>query len=114
MYKSVMVIVTPCRSDLSTKGLSPLSHLSDGRLTLALVKSCSVLQYLRFLALIPKTGVQQGMLEYVDVIEATWVKVEPSGRESHWNVDGELLEHNSICASIHRGVVPIFGRGVEA
>lgn len=57
MYKSVMVIVTPCRSDLSTKGLSPLSHLADGRLTLALVKSCSILSYLRFLAAIPKTGV---------------------------------------------------------
>ena len=56
VYKSVMVIVTPCRSDLSTKGLSPLSHLADGRLTLALVKSCSVLSYLRFLAAIPKTG----------------------------------------------------------
>ena len=53
------------------------------------------------------------MLDYVDVHSASWVKVEPQGRESHWNVDGELLQHNSICASIHRGVIPIFGRGVE-
>lgn len=59
------------------------------------------------------TGVYQGMLEYVDIVEASWVKVEPQGRESHWNVDGELLQHNAICASIHRGVVPMFGRGVE-
>ena len=55
-YKSVMIIVTPCRSDLSAEGLSPLSHLADGRLTLALVKRCSIAQYLRFLALIPRTG----------------------------------------------------------
>ena len=55
-YKSVMVIVTPCRSDLSAEGLSPLSHLADGRLTLALVRRCSVASYLRFLALIPRTG----------------------------------------------------------
>ena len=55
-YKSCMVIVTPCRSDLSAAGLSPLSHLSDGRLTLALVRQCSILDYLRFLALIPRKG----------------------------------------------------------
>ena len=58
-------------------------------------------------------GVRAGMLSYVDVVEVLWAKVEPQGRESHWNVDGELLQHNSICASLHRGVVPVFGRGVE-
>ena len=55
-YKSVMIIVTPCRSDLSARGLSPLSHLADGRLTLALVRRCSIAQYLRFLIAIPRTG----------------------------------------------------------
>ena len=52
-------------------------------------------------------------LEYVEVVEATWVKVEPQGPVSHWNVDGELLEHTSITAAVHRGVVPVFARGVE-
>ena len=55
-FKSIMVIVTPCRSDLSEQGLSPLSHLADGRLTLVLVKRCSVAAYLKFLIAIPRTG----------------------------------------------------------
>lgn len=55
-YKSIMAVVTPCRSDRSTLGLSPFSHLADGRIHLVLVKDCSVLQYLKFMASIPVQG----------------------------------------------------------
>ena len=55
-YKGIMVVVTPCRSDRSTLGLLPYSHLNDGRLHVILIRSCSVLQYLRFLASIPQRG----------------------------------------------------------
>lgn len=51
-----MAIVTPCRSDLSPAGLSPHSHLADGRIRLVLVRKCSQIDYLRFLTSIPKTG----------------------------------------------------------
>ena len=57
-FKSIMAIVTPCRSDQSTLGLAPFSHLSDGRIQLVLVKECSILQYLQFLASIPQSGEQ--------------------------------------------------------
>lgn len=55
-FRSVMAIVTSCRSDLSPAGLSPHSHLADGRIRLVLVRKCSQLDYLRFLASIPKSG----------------------------------------------------------
>lgn len=55
-FKGIMAVISPCRSDRSTLGLFPYSHLSDGRLHLILVKNCSILQYLRFLASIPLTG----------------------------------------------------------
>ena len=58
-YKSVMVVVTSCRSDMSSKGLSPHGHLCDGRLHLVLVHASSRLQYLRFLASIPRDGASQ-------------------------------------------------------
>lgn len=51
-----MVAVSPCRSDMSARGLAPWAHLADGRLTLMLVRDCSRLQYLRFLAAIPRAG----------------------------------------------------------
>ena len=43
-------------------------------------------------------GVEVGRFPYVDVIEATAVAVEPAGRESRWNVDGELLADNRLSA----------------
>jgi len=55
-YKSVMAVVTSCRSDMSSKGLSPHGHLCDGRLHLVLVHASSRLQYLRFLSSIPQEG----------------------------------------------------------
>ena len=55
-FRSVMAVVTPCRSDLSPVGLSPGSHLADGRIRLILVRQCSHLDYLRFLISIPQTG----------------------------------------------------------
>ena len=55
-YKSIMAVLMPCRSDRSGLGLAPYTHLADGRMQLILVKQCSRLQYLRFLASIPVTG----------------------------------------------------------
>ena len=55
-FKSVMVVASPCRSDMSAQGLAPWAHLADGRLTLVLVRECSTLQYLRFLTSIPRHG----------------------------------------------------------
>ena len=35
------------------------------------------------------------------------------GKESRWNVDGELLPSNHITAEVHRGLIEVFARGVE-
>jgi ceramide kinase len=113
-FKSVMAIVTTCRSDQSTYGLSPYSHLADGRIHLVMVQKCSILHYLRFLASIPTQGVQKNKFPYVQIAEATAVKIEPVGKESCWNVDGELLDNNHVTARVHRGLLEVFARGVES
>lgn len=51
-----MAIVTSCRSDMSPEGLSRHAQLADGRMHLVLVHQCSILQYLKFLSLIPTCG----------------------------------------------------------
>ena len=48
----LMIITKEC----SAQGLAPFGHLADGRLHLVLVKACSRLQFLRFLASIPSRG----------------------------------------------------------
>lgn len=66
-FKSVMAIITPCRSDQSSVGLAPYGHLADGRIQLVLVHKCSRLQYLRFLASIPSTGEFAGGLLPIEI-----------------------------------------------
>ena len=47
-------------------------------------------------------GVTPGQYQYVEVLDVTAVRVEPTGRESAWNVDGELLENNHVTAQVHK------------
>jgi len=35
------------------------------------------------------------------------------GHESSWNVDGELLSHNSVDIEVDHAAVDVFARGVE-
>ena len=58
-------------------------------------------------------GINVDYLPYVKVIEATAVKVQPLGKESHWNVDGELMPHNEVAAHVCQGAVQVFSRGIE-
>ncbi|EIE23262.1 hypothetical protein COCSUDRAFT_66245 [Coccomyxa subellipsoidea C-169] len=113
-FKSIMAIVTPCRSDMSAGGLARTAHLNDGRLKLVLVKRCSVLQYLRLLIRIPTLGIDaEHDLPFITVLDVVAVAVKPIGAESSWNVDGELMPSNHLSARVHRGAVEVFSRGVE-
>jgi ceramide kinase len=48
----------------------------------------------------------------VEVVDVTSLKVTPSGLQSSWNVDGELLKDNNLEASVHRGLLQIFSKGI--
>ena len=59
------------------------------------------------------TGIEPGQFHYVEVLDVSAVRLEPIGRESSWNVDGELLENNHVTAQVHKGLLEVFARGVE-
>lgn len=41
------------------------------------------------------------------------VSVRPVGRESSWNVDGELLSDNTVSVQVQRALVDVFSRSIE-
>ncbi|KAJ9533266.1 hypothetical protein QJQ45_018391 [Haematococcus lacustris] len=114
-WVSVMVLVTPCRSDKTKAGILPYAHLNDGRLYLVLVGQCSRLEYLHFLLRLSGQGLVDGCLPFVRVIPITAAQARPVGEGPHscWNVDGELLPHNACELKVQRGHVDVFARGVE-
>lgn len=112
---SLMVVVTPTRSDKSKHGLVPHAHLSDGRLHLVIVRRCTRMQFLRFLVSLTRGGVDES-LSFVDVKEVEAWRLEelvPSSRASVWNVDGELMQSRFMSARCHHGLIHVFGRGPE-
>lgn len=59
-------------------------------------------------------GVEMNKFPYVDVIDCTAVRICPSGQESCWSVDGELLRNNFLSGEVHRGLINVFARGLAA
>eukprot|EP00877_Chromochloris_zofingiensis_P010465 jgi/Chrzof1/5672/Cz16g11060.t1 len=112
-FISIKCVVTTCRSDRSQQGVVPSAHLADGRMVLVMIKNCNMLRYLHFLVLLARHGISTGMLPCVEVVAVSDVKVEPSGRQSHWNIDGELMADNSVTMHVDRGCLNVFARGIE-
>ena len=112
---SLMVVVTPTRSDKAKGGIVPHAHLSDGRLHLIIVRKCTRAQFLRFLVSLSRGGVDE-RFDFVEVKEVEAWRLEelaPGARSSQWNVDGELMQTGFISARCHHGLVSVFGRGPE-
>lgn len=118
-FAGIMLVIMPCRSPKSSKGVAKYGHLSDGAIHLVMVRRCSRLTYFRFLLKMSRVGLEEGrhLGGLVEVRRAVAVKVQPQGKESRWNVDGELLGGevavNSFTAEVHRGAIDVFARGVE-
>lgn len=111
---SVMIVVTPTRSDKSKHGIVPHAHLSDGRLHLVIVRRCTRWQFLRFLLSLSQGGVDESF-SFVDVKEVVAWRCEEltATPGSVWNVDGEVMRSRYMSARCHHGLVNVFGRGPE-
>jgi ceramide kinase len=126
-WMSIMLIVQPCRSDKTPHGMARYGHLNDGRFTLVLVRRCSPLNYLKFLATMSSSGLAPGLMPGIlEVIDAVACKVEnismgdgTNVTTSHWNIDGEIVQGGNsggddmMEAYAQLGAVQCFARGVE-
>ena len=117
-FMSIMIIVQPCKSEKTRYGMARHAHLANGVLTLVLVRKCSQLQFLRFLATMSSSGLVKGQLPHVEVIDAVSCRVESLGKDgeakSCWNIDGELFPWDGVLdAQAMHGALACFARGCE-
>ena len=129
-FAGIMLVIMPCRSEKSQTGVCKYSHLSDGRVHLVMIKACSRWRYLRFLLRLSNQGLETGSTDdgVIQVEACAAIKIthlEPTGqankgvtgKESVWNVDGELLRVDAadpvLYGEVHRSFVRAFSRGVE-
>eukprot|EP00249_Psilotum_nudum_P006309 c19625_g1_i1 orf=328-2562(-) len=112
-FLSVGAAVLSCRNDKAPDGVAAHAHLADGLLDLILIKDCSRPAYLWHLIQLTRKGANPLDLSFIEHHKTTQFTFISYGKESIWNVDGELFPAHQLSARVFRGLVNIFARGPE-
>lgn len=132
-FIAVNAAIVSCACVKSPEGISPSQHLGNGYCDVIVVKSCSRLNYLRYLLRTSHHHQDPFNLNFVQVYRVREFKFNPFVADdktpatgcvgvqdnwqelntSVWNCDGEVVNEPSVTARMHCQLVNIFGRGYE-
>ncbi|XAR66106.1 Ceramide kinase [Bertholletia excelsa] len=112
-FLSVGAAVISCRNEKAPDGLVADAHLADGFLHLILIKDCPHALYLWHLTQLARKGGNPLDFEFVEHHKTPAFTFISSGKESVWNVDGELFQAHQLSAQVFRGLVSLFASGPE-
>ncbi|XP_060196342.1 ceramide kinase, partial [Lycium barbarum] len=113
-FLSVGAAVISCRNEKAPDGLVADAHLSDGFLHLILIKDCPHAGYLCHLLQLAKKDGNPLDFEFVEHHKTPAFTFTSFGKESIWNVDGELFQAHQLSAQVFRGLINLFASGPEA
>ncbi|KAM7504608.1 hypothetical protein LguiB_003512 [Lonicera macranthoides] len=112
-FLSVGAAVISCRNEKAPDGLVADAHLSDGFLHLILIKDCPRALYLWHLTQLARKGGSPLNFEFVEHHKTRAFTFTSIGKESVWNVDGELFQAHQLSAQVFRGLISLFATGPE-
>ncbi|CAN4121771.1 unnamed protein product [Withania somnifera] len=112
-FLSVGAAVISCRNEKAPDGLVADAHLSDGFLHLILIKDCPHVCYLCHLLQLAKKDGNPLDFEFVEHHKTPAFTFTSFGKESIWNVDGELFQAHQLSAQVFRGLINLFASGPE-
>ncbi|CAI6010073.1 unnamed protein product [Closterium sp. NIES-65] len=100
-------------NDKAPDGFAAQAHLADGNLHLILIRKCSRPEYLHQLTRLARKGADPFAFEFVETYKTPAFMFTSHGKQSTWNVDGELVVASQLSAQVFRGLVDIFASGPE-
>lgn len=112
-FLSVAAALISNRNERAPDGLVVDAHLSDGFLHLILIKDCPRAMYLWHLTQLAKKGGTPLNFDFVEYHKTTAFTFTSFGKESVWNLDGELFEAHQLSAQVFQGLVWLFASGPE-
>ncbi|MED6191858.1 hypothetical protein PIB30_004518 [Stylosanthes scabra] len=112
-FLSVGAALISCRNDKAPDGLVVDAHLSDGFLHLILIRECPHASYLRHLIQLTKSGGSPLNFQFVEHHKTPAFTFTSVGKESVWNLDGEMFEAHQLSAQVFRGLVCLFASGPQ-
>lgn len=113
-FLSIGGAVISCRNERAPDGLVADAHLSDGFLDLILIKECPHALYLWHLTQLARKGGSPLNFEFVEHHKTRAFAFTSFGKESMWNLDGEIFQAHQLSAQVFRGLVSLFASGPEA
>ncbi|EOY22804.1 Diacylglycerol kinase family protein isoform 1 [Theobroma cacao] len=112
-FLSVGAAIMSNRNERAPDGLVADAHLSDGFLHLLLIKDCPHALYLWHLTQLARKGGNPLNFDFVEHHKTPAFTFTSFGKESVWNLDGELFEAHKLSAQVFRGLVCLFASGPE-
>ncbi|CAN0906129.1 Ceramide kinase [Linum grandiflorum] len=110
-FLSVGAAVMSNRNEKAPDGLVAEAHLSDGFLHLLLIKDCPRPLYLWHLTQLAKKGGDPLSFTFVEHHKTSAFTFSSVGKESVWNLDGELFPAQQLSAQVFRGLISLFASG---
>ncbi|KDP22456.1 hypothetical protein JCGZ_26287 [Jatropha curcas] len=112
-FLSIGAAVISNRNERAPDGLVADAHLSDGFLHLLLVRDCPRALYLWHLTQLAKRGGRPLNFEFVEHHKTPAFTFTSFGKESVWNLDGELFPAHKLSAQVFQGLISLFASGPE-
>uniref|UniRef100_A0A1D1XWP5 Ceramide kinase n=1 Tax=Anthurium amnicola TaxID=1678845 RepID=A0A1D1XWP5_9ARAE len=112
-FLSVGAAVISCRNGRAPDGLVADAHLADGFLHLILIKDCPRPLYLWHLTKLTRKGSNPLDFAFVERHKTQAFTFISSGKESVWNLDGELFQARKLSVQVFQGLVSLFAAGPE-
>ncbi|GAA0181556.1 kinase [Lithospermum erythrorhizon] len=112
-FLSVGGAVISCRNEKAPDGLVADAHLSDGFLHLILIKDCPRAYYLWHLTQLTVKGGHPLEFDFVEHHKTPAFTFTSLGKQSMWNVDGEIFQAHQLSAQVFRGLINLFATGPE-
>ncbi|CAN1190131.1 Ceramide kinase [Linum perenne] len=110
-FLSVGAAIMSNRNEKAPDGLVAEAHLSDGFLHLLLIKDCPRPLYLWHLTQLAKKGGEPLSFNFVEHHKTSAFTFTSIGKESVWNLDGELFPAHELSAQVFRGLISLFASG---
>ncbi|XP_048326354.1 ceramide kinase isoform X2 [Ziziphus jujuba] len=112
-FLSVGAAIISCRNERAPDGLVADAHLSDGFLHLILIKECPHAFYLWHLTELARKGGNPLKFDFVEHHKTPAFTFTSLGKQSMWNVDGEVLQAHQLSAQVFQGLISLFATGPE-
>ncbi|KAJ4846959.1 hypothetical protein Tsubulata_048003, partial [Turnera subulata] len=119
-FLSVGAAIISNRNEKAPDGLVADAHLSDGFLHLLLIRDCPRALYLWCMISIivicielTRRGGKPLNFNFVEHHKTSAFSFTSLGKESVWNLDGELFPAHKLSAQVFRGLVSLFASGPE-